>query len=282
VKFIVAGGLNMFANWKQIQTAAVEADQLGYWGFVLPDHYMWGSDRGGDSTFETWTALTYLAAKTEKIRLGTLVTPIPFRPPGMLAKTVSTLDLLSNGRTILGVGAGWSQTEFEGYSEWNSNKIRVDKTMEGLDLILKLWTQERVDFKGKFYHAKGAVLDPKPVQKPHPPLLFGGIGPRMLRMAGEYADICMIPAFPNVDNPKSRKIVMDEAHRRQRAGKISMADMAPFPRNPEAKYDRKEYRKHVEAAREAGSKYFITPFPPTNFLGSLLDFAENIIPSFAK
>ena len=122
----------MFANWTQIQKAAVEADQLGYWGFVLPDHYMWGQDRGGDSTFETWTALTYLAAKTEKIRLGTLVTPIPFRPPGMLAKTVSTLDLLSNGRTILGVGAGWSQTEFEGYSEWNSNKIRVDKDQGGV------------------------------------------------------------------------------------------------------------------------------------------------------
>ena len=282
MKFIVAGGLNMFANWKQVQTVAVEADQLGYWGFVLPDHYMWGSDRGGDSTFETWTALTYLAAKTEKIRLGTLVTPIPFRPPGMLAKTVSTLDLLSNGRTILGVGAGWSQTEFEGYSEWNSNKIRVDKTREGLDLILKLWTQDKVDFKGKFYQAKGAVLDPKPAQKPHPPLLFAGIGPRMLRMAGELADICMIPGFPGIDNPKSRKIVMDEAHRRQRAGKISMADMAPFPRGPQSKYDRKEYEKHVEAASDAGSKYFVAPFPATNYLGSLLDFAENVIPSFAK
>src|SRR6267378_6850876 len=68
----------MLANWKQIQIAAVESDQLGYWGFVLPDHYMWGADRGGNSTFESWTALTYLAAKTEKIRLGTLVTPIPF------------------------------------------------------------------------------------------------------------------------------------------------------------------------------------------------------------
>jgi hypothetical protein len=75
---------------------------------------------------------------------------------------------------------------------------------------------------------------------------------------------------------------MDEAHRRQRTGKISMADMAPFPRGPESKYDRKEYQKHVEAASEAGSKYFVTPFPSTNYLGSLLDFAENIIPSFAE
>jgi hypothetical protein len=104
----------------------------------------------------------------------------------------------------------------------------------------------------------------------------------MLRMAGEHADICMIPGFPGVDNAKSRKIVLDEAHRRQRTGKISMADMAPFPRGPQTKYERKEYQKHVEAASEAGSKYFVAPFPGTNYLGSLLDFAENIIPSFTK
>jgi alkanesulfonate monooxygenase SsuD/methylene tetrahydromethanopterin reductase-like flavin-dependent oxidoreductase (luciferase family) len=74
-----------------------------------------------------------LAAKTEKIRLGTLVTPIPFRPPSMLAKMVSTLDVISNGRTVFGIGAGWSQTEFEGYSSWDEPKIRVDKTIEGLN-----------------------------------------------------------------------------------------------------------------------------------------------------
>src|SRR5437667_11188108 len=104
----------------------------------------------------------------------------------------------------------------------------------------------------------------------------------MLRMAGEYADICMISGFEGVDNAKVRKIVLDEAGRRQRNGKISMADMAPFPRSPESKYDRKEYMKHVDAASTAGSKYFVAPFPSTNYLGSLLDFAENIIPSFSK
>jgi hypothetical protein len=103
----------------------------------------------------------------------------------------------------------------------------------------------------------------------------------MLRMAGEYADICMIPAFPGVDNGKSRKIVLDEAHRRERSAKISMADMAPFPRDLRSRYERKEYQKHVEAASDAGSKYFVAPFPVANFLGSLLDFAENIVPSFA-
>ncbi len=281
MKFILASGLNMYANWKQTETVAVVADKLGYWGLVMPDHYMWGPRMGGDSTVETWTALTYLAAKTENLRFGTLVTPIPFRPPGMLAKTVSTLDLLSGGRTILGVGAGWSRTEFEGYSQWEPNKVRVEKTEEGLQLILKLWTEEKVTFKGKYFHANGAVLDPKPQQKPHPPLLFGGVGPRMLRMAGRHADICLIPAFPGVDNAKSRKIVMDEARRHRREGKISIADIAPFP-SPGSKYDQRDYQRRIEEAAKAGSMYFITPFPPVGYMEAVTGFAKDVIPSFAS
>src|SRR2546425_2672274 len=237
VKFIVAGGLNMFANWKQIQTAAVESDQLGYWGFVLPDHYMWGPERGGDSTLATWTALSYLAARIEKIRLGTLVTPIPFRPPGILAKNVSTLDLLSSGRTILGVGAGWSQTEFEGYSTWDDPKTRVDKTEEGVKLILKLWQEKRVDHAGKYYQAKGAVLDPKPVQKPHPPLLFGGVGLRMLKMAGRYGDICFIAPLTQIPLRKAKEIALQEARRKGRQSSLAFA--MGTPRGPE-KFDPKQ------------------------------------------
>ena len=105
LRFILSGLGNWSDSWKLIEQAVPLADELGFWGAVLPDHYMWGENRGGDSTLETWIALTYLAAKTEKIKLGTLVTPIPFRPPGILAKNVSTLDQLSSGRTVLGVGA---------------------------------------------------------------------------------------------------------------------------------------------------------------------------------
>src|SRR5207245_8090746 len=108
------------------------------------------------------------------------------------------------GRTVLGVGAGWSTTEFEGYSVWDPPKIRVEKTEEGLQLILKLWHEPKVDFNGKYYHAKGAVLEPKPVQKPHPPLLFGGTGTRMLRMAGKYGDICMISPFGERDPEEAK------------------------------------------------------------------------------
>src|SRR5213593_336899 len=226
VRFILSGLGNWSPSWKLIEQAVPLADKLGFWGAVLPDHYMWGENRGGDSTLETWTALTYLAARTKKIKLGTLVTPIPFRPPGILAKTVSTFDLLSSGRTVLGVGAGWSQTEFEGYSVWDPPKIRVEKTEEGLQLILKLWQEPKVDFNGKYYHAKEAVLEPKPVQKPHPPLLFGGTGTRMLRMAGKYGDICMISPFGNAILGRRKRVVLDEAKRHNRATKVSFAGIA--------------------------------------------------------
>lgn len=279
------GGLgNWYKSWDLIRKAVPLADELGFWGVVIPDHYMWrrpnaapGEDRGGDSTLESWTALSYLAAQTRKLKLGTLVTPIPFRPPGLLAKTVSTLDVLSSGRAILGVGAGWSQAEFEGYSEWNEPKTRVDKTVEGLRLILRLWQEDKVDFQGKFYHAKGAVLDPKPVQKPYPPLLFGGFGPRLLHLAGRYADICFIPPWLKMPQDKARIIVSQEARRAGRLNKLAFAAGSPVYRE---KFDLKAVEKDVETATESGSLYYVTPFPLDTYLDNMREFAGTILPSY--
>lgn len=91
--------------------------------------------------------LTYLAAVTNHIRLGTLVTPIPLRPPRVSAKMVSTVDVLSKGRSFLSMGAGWSKEEFEAYSQWDAPKVRVEKVDEGVALIKKLWTEPTVNFK---------------------------------------------------------------------------------------------------------------------------------------
>jgi alkanesulfonate monooxygenase SsuD/methylene tetrahydromethanopterin reductase-like flavin-dependent oxidoreductase (luciferase family) len=149
----------------------VKAEELGYASFLTTDHYMlpWGNE-----TLETWVYLSYLAGKVSNIRLGTCVTPISFRPPSLLAKTISTLDLVSNGKVIVGVGLGWNQDEFEAYSIWDPNPVRFEKTKEALELMVKLWSEDKIDFDGKYYRAKGAALEPKPVQKPHPPLWFGG------------------------------------------------------------------------------------------------------------
>jgi alkanesulfonate monooxygenase SsuD/methylene tetrahydromethanopterin reductase-like flavin-dependent oxidoreductase (luciferase family) len=283
VKFILAGLGNWFSDYSLIENAVVEADKLGFDGALMPDHYMWGETEwmrraDANSTLETWIALSYLAGKTEQIKLGTLVTPIPFRPPSLMAKMVSTLDVISEGRVIFGVGAGWSQVEFDGYSEWNEPKVRVDKTEEGLKLMIKLWTQNEVSFKGQFYHAKKAVLEPKPVQQPYPQLLFGGRKPRMLRMAGKYGDIIFIPQFGESESYAERKkIVINAAKKAKRVSKIAFME-GPMMMGD---YNSEEFIKHVEDAKESGATYFLTSLPRNEkFIESIKSFAEDVIPSF--
>ena len=282
MRFILSGLGNWYNGWSLTDQAVPLADKLGFWGAVIPDHYMWAESYGQpqkDSTLESWIALTYLAAKTHKIKLGTIVTPIPFRPPAMLAKMVATMDVLSSGRAVLGVGAGWSQTEFEGYSIWDGPKTRVSKTREGVDLILQLWEKPKVDFKGKYYRAKGAILDPKPIQKPHPPLMFGGVGTRMLRLAGQYSDICHIPPWVSVPMEKARSIVKQEARRFHREDKIAFA--AGSVANRGQKFDLKAVGQDVEKAAKDGALYYIAPLHRTGFLENVKEFAKSIIPSYS-
>ncbi len=281
------GGLgNWYNDFELVKSAILEADKLGYDGALMPDHYMWG-DMGGrgpmsrpdaNVTMETWITLAFLAAKTEQIHLGTLVTPIPFRPPGLVAKMLSTLDILSNGRVIAGIGAGWSQVEFEGYSEWNKSKRRVDKTHEGLKLILELWTKEKVDFHGKFYKAKGAVLEPKPVQKPYPKLLFGSRGKRMLTLSGTYGDIIFLPPFGDYDPVEARKTVLQAAENANRADKIGfMAGSMMGQRIT----DTREFVKAIEAAKDAGDRYYLVSLPRDETgIYTIRKFAKEVMPSF--
>ena len=158
---------------------AAKGEELGFDSFLVTDHFTKGS-------LDAWTFLPYLAGRTSKIRLGTCVTPIPFRPPGILAKMVATLDYLSNGRTILGAGIGWNKPEFDGFSKWLETADRIKATEEGLDLITRLWTEDQpVTFEGKFMHAIDAIVDPKPKQKPHPEIWFGSHGQRTLQINWE-------------------------------------------------------------------------------------------------
>src|SRR5579862_3481153 len=127
-----------------LQEIASKGEELNFDCFLVTDHFTKGS-------LDAWTFLPFLAGRTTRIRLGTCVTPIPFRPPGVLAKMTATLDYLSNGRTILGAGIGWNKPEFEGFSRWLETADRVKATQEGLELITKLWTEEEpVSFEGEF------------------------------------------------------------------------------------------------------------------------------------
>ena len=172
------------ANPKILEKMALKADSVGYDSFLVTDHFMLPD---ANDHIDVWSFLPYLAAKTENVRLGTCVTPLPFRRPGILAKMVSTTDNLSNGRTILGAGFGWFKPEFDGFSEWLDTKDRISYSEESIQLMKRLWTEDSpVDYNGKFVHSVGAVIEPKPVQKPHPPIWFGGHQSQSLRMAGQY------------------------------------------------------------------------------------------------
>ncbi len=280
MKFLIAGLGNFYRAWKLVEHVVPVADELGFHGLLIPDHFMWDwkdmPER--NSTLDAWTALSYLAGKTKKLKLGTLVTPIPFRPPGILAKIVATLDVISSGRAILGVGAGWSQTEFEGYSDWTDGKTRVDKTEEGVQLILKLWKEASVDFQGRFYKAKGGVLDPKPVQKPHPPLLFGGVSPRMLRLAGKYGDMCFIPPWTQTPFNKAKSIVDMEAKSAGRQLKLEYGAGSPMIRGA---FDMKTLEKDIQTAVDNGCRFYVTPFPQDDYVAKMREFARDVMPSYA-
>ncbi len=125
------------------------------------------------------------------MKLGGLVTCNSYRPPPLLAKIAVALDMISNGRLIFGIGAGWKEIEYKAYGyAFPSVTERMDKLEEALQVILKLWTEERASFEGKFYSLEDAVFAPKPVQKPHPPILIGGHGEkRTLKLVAKYGNM---------------------------------------------------------------------------------------------
>jgi probable F420-dependent oxidoreductase len=139
---------------------------------------------------EGWTALSALAAVTSRIRLATLASSVAYRNPAHLAKIAAGVDLISRGRLTLGIGAGWFETEYRQYG-WEFPErpaVRIRQLEEAVRLILAMWTERRTTFQGKYFHARDAILEPKPVQKPHPPVILGGAFPWAARRAIRYGD----------------------------------------------------------------------------------------------
>jgi alkanesulfonate monooxygenase len=280
MRFFLTGLGNLAENIDYIIDSVIQADKLGLHGALMPDHYMWGPEIGHRmenpyDTLEAWTTLTYLAGKTRNIKLGTLVSPLPFRHPGILAKRLSTLDIISNGRVVLGVGAGWSQVEFEGYSTWGGAKYRVDKTIEALQIITRLWTEEEVTFKSNIYSMNKAVLRPKPVQEPYPQLLFGSQGKRMLKLTGQYGNICFIPPWAEEKKDEIKKIVLKSAEEYNRVDKIEFM----LGLMGSQKYDRDEILNKIEESIAFGATYFTVAFPRESTVESMKDFAKWILPN---
>jgi alkanesulfonate monooxygenase SsuD/methylene tetrahydromethanopterin reductase-like flavin-dependent oxidoreductase (luciferase family) len=150
-------------------------------------HYRYPS---AGSFFECFTLLSAISLYTKKLKIGQIMTCNSYRNPALLAKMVATLDIITNGRTELGIGAGWYQEEYKAYGyTYFSDIIRILQLEESIQIIKKLWTQEIANFRGKYYSVNRAICFPKPVQKPHPTIMVGGAGEKyLLKVVAKYAD----------------------------------------------------------------------------------------------
>jgi F420-dependent oxidoreductase-like protein len=185
-------GLKSKAQW---------AEQHGFTWFSVMDHLIQIPPVGAaDEPFmEGWTALSALAAVTNRIRLATLVSSVAYRNPAHLAKIASGVDLISQGRLTLGIGAGWFDREYRQYG-WEFPErpaIRIRQLEEAVRLILAMWTQQRTTFHGKYFHVEDAILEPKPVQNPRPPVMIAGGGEQLtLRVVARLGDACNVFGDP--------------------------------------------------------------------------------------
>jgi len=170
---------------------ALEAENLGFDSIWLSDHFHTMPIVRNVSCFECWTTLTALAARTERVGIGQIVTCNSYRNPALLAKMASTLDVISNGRLEFGIGAGWYNTEYKAYGfPVERPSTRIEKLSEAVQIIIKMWTEDRTTFHGKYYNLENAINYPKPIQKPRPRIMIGGSGERLLRVVAQYADQC--------------------------------------------------------------------------------------------
>jgi F420-dependent oxidoreductase-like protein len=181
---------------------AVEAEQAGFAKLSVMDH-LWQIDRVGpvdNDMLEAYTALGFLAAKTERIQLLAWVTAAVYREPGLLAKAVTTLDVLSEGRAWLGIGAAWNEQECVGLGlPFPSTAERFERLEEVLQICLQMWADDDSPYTGRHYTLGRTLNSPQSVQRPHPPILIGGGGEKKtLRMVAQYAQACNLFDAPDL------------------------------------------------------------------------------------
>jgi F420-dependent oxidoreductase-like protein len=173
---------------------AERAERAGFYSLWVMDHFFQIPNVGPaeHEMLEGWSALAFAAGRTNRIKLGTMVTGVTYRYPGILVKTATTLDVLSHGRAYFGVGAAWNEEEHQGLGvPFPPLAERFERLEEMLQIALQMWAGEERPYEGKHYQLARPLNSPQCVQKPHPPILIGGGGERKtLRLVAQYADAC--------------------------------------------------------------------------------------------
>lgn len=189
---------------RDLTRIAEKAEDAGFTKLSVMDH-LWQIQVLGppeQEMLEAYTTLGYLAARTSRIELITWVTAVVYREPGLLAKLVTTLDVLSEGRAWLGIGAAWNEEESRGLGlPFPSTAERFERLEEALQICLQMWSDEDKAYEGKHYQLERTLNSPQSLQRPHPPILIGGSGERKtLRLVAQYAQACNLFGGPDVEH----------------------------------------------------------------------------------
>ena len=281
------------------------AESIGFDSFWVMDHFqqVGGVGEPYEPVLESWTTQAVVAGFSSRIKLGTLVTGIIYRHPSVLAKMAATLDVLSKGRLFMGIGAAWNQDEAKAYGiPFPATGERFKRLEEAVQIIRKMWIEERANFGGKFYQIRDAYCNPKPVQKPHPPIMIGGSGEReTLRIVAKYADACNLFVsdasvrkklkvlrnhcrtfgrdYDSILKTKLSHIMIDrdKAGLEKRVAKRFQGAPQERVRETTVYGTPEEIRRQVEALRDAGIEYLIVNLEPDRELEAMDLFASEVL-----
>jgi F420-dependent oxidoreductase-like protein len=262
------------------------ADQSGFASLWVMDHFFqmdvaaWGL-AAADPMFDGYTALSYMAGITQRARLGTLVTAVTYRHPGHLLKVVTGLDVLSGGRAILGLGAGWYAREASGLGlPFPPLAERFERLEETLQIAKQMWSGEARPYHGKHYRLEEPINHPLPLSRPHPPILVGGEGERKtLRLVAEYANACNLMAHAG-PAAVSQKLEVLKRHC-DRAGRdfseIEITVLGPVPQQ-DGRVLVKPFLESLQALVEVGVQHFIFNLENVYELTPVETIARQVIP----
>ena len=239
-------------SWDDWLALAEACEENGVEAMYRSDHYLSAVGAGDLGSLDAWTQIAALGARTERVRVGTLVSPATFRHPAVLAKAVVTADHASGGRVELGMGAGWLEDEHRAYGlEFPSLRTRLERFAEQVEIVHRLLTEERTTFAGRHYRLEDCECLPKPLQRPRPPLIVGGSARRgtlepAVRFADEYNTI-----FASVAEVRERRRKLDDAC--ERAGRdpstIRFSLMTGFAVGADRAEARERMRRRLARAR---------------------------------
>lgn len=263
------------AGWEDLLALWQDIDDLGYDSAWVFDHFLPIFSDPTGPCLEGWSALAALAMATRRVRLGVMVTGNTYRHPAVLAKMAATVDIISGGRLIFGLGAGWFELEHRQYGiQFHTTAGRLSRLDESLELIKLLWTQERANFNGKHFHLNDASFNPKPLQKPHPLILIGASGENIaLRIVAKHAQIWNSFGSPDVFRPKIQRL---GEHCRRIGRDPATIEKSVLLGETFALTDA---RRQIDAYAAAGVTHIVFSVGPAE-RGWVHSFAKQIIPSY--